>query len=947
MGITFNRKPETVNIPSSADAQNKFFNHYNWKGINQNRNFLLVDQETFADAKNVYVDDEGLLKSRLSLKFKHRFSNKDIKDVKVFDNIILCTYIGSDGEWYIGIIEDEVWAVDYKIFADYPLKAFKNGNYLYIFTNQGSITYNSETKTISDTLFYDAVTRIYTSLNFDFYESENLMSSKNRYRYMLYPTKNGDWISDSINSNAYGKTGSYIHYIDEEKLSHTIKIDENNRFLNVVHQPLFTSVDGFYIENIFHVEVPTWVIRNETIYRFFNNKIQMANVSDGLFIDLFKLQELLPDEDEIEDIEFVKIKLTGIGRIYIITNKYLFIIDMDNTITYSSQASSETVCDIDEQSYNGEIVQSRLLLRDGILLARVPRIVYKIEGNNNVTYEYISLNVGLPLTYIEYAAVPLQTDMAMDTLLKVFIVYHCSKCSDFVYIDLVEGYFDYYFIGSMNYDVVDNVGEGIFKGIEVEQTDTDEGNIKMVPSIRIVRDRTSLEVCCFDTFVGDIEYGLISYPTTVGNPGEDTDVKFNFAEDYNAGTYESYNYCGGLFITPNNDSFPLEYVYGNLKQSVTTLRGKFFVSGNYWMLHTSGVTMSNYRLKEQNIDISISKTPKLTDFDIIVKKDKFYVSKGNNFYIGEIIIDTDDDQEKLYFKKEYQHVLDENITGLHSISDTELAIFTHDNTWYNVEADGVYYYRQSKIVPNLKNNSELITLPDSTTTLMPSNDGIIALSYQNFVNTTEQSTVNLTQDLTAIYDLFNNSICIVNWKQYTLFYENGNKYIFIYDNRLASWWLWELPVKLSTLFIYNSLLYGLSNGAFYEFIDLSNAYFDELENENLDIDWHIESQKLHLGANNHYKHISNITLFSVQEADKEKGISLNLNVKNYRKWVDNGKAENFDYKIDVIRTYIKRLNYAKVCEFQYRLSSDNTNAVNVPLALSNITIKYKIGGQVR
>ena len=196
-----------------------------------------------------------------------------------------------------------------------------------------------------------------------------------------------------------------------------------------------------------------------------------------------------------------------------------------------------------------------------------------------------------------------------------------------------------------------------------------------------------------------------------------------------------------------------------------------------------------------------------------------------------------------------------------------------------------------------------------------------------------------------IYSKFSNNIRSLNWKSYTLFYEQGNTIILIYDNRFGAWWQWELPVELTKLFIYGGKLYLLSEGCIYEFSSSTNNYFDLINTTRKPIDWFIESQKLHLNANNYYKHISNLTLSSVEESDVP--ISLNLNVKNYRKWVDNGKAENFDYHIDVIRTYIKRVNYAKVCEFQYKLSSDNEAVINTPLALSGIVIKYKIGGQVR
>ena len=70
MTKTFNRAPITVQTPSSSDIKQYFFNQYNWKGLNDDKNVLTVDQETFSDCNNVYVDEEGLLKSRPSLKIK-------------------------------------------------------------------------------------------------------------------------------------------------------------------------------------------------------------------------------------------------------------------------------------------------------------------------------------------------------------------------------------------------------------------------------------------------------------------------------------------------------------------------------------------------------------------------------------------------------------------------------------------------------------------------------------------------------------------------------------------------------------------------------------------------------------------------------------------------------------------------------------------------------------
>jgi hypothetical protein len=129
--------------------------------------------------------------------------------------------------------------------------------------------------------------------------------------------------------------------------------------------------------------------------------------------------------------------------------------------------------------------------------------------------------------------------------------------------------------------------------------------------------------------------------------------------------------------------------------------------------------------------------------------------------------------------------------------------------------------------------------------------------------------------------------------------------------------------------------------------DFTSAKYFDMCTVKEDIDWRITSQKLHLNANNNYKHIVNMTFSAVENEDANTSLSINLTVKNYRHFVDEGKEEVFDYRVQLIRTFVKRLNYAKVREFQYTLRMDDENAIKLPLSLSAISIKYKIGGQVR
>lgn len=62
---TFNRIPNQINTSvSSYNKSVKYYNQLEWKGLVENKNIYDVDQNSQADAKNVYVDTHGSLVSR-------------------------------------------------------------------------------------------------------------------------------------------------------------------------------------------------------------------------------------------------------------------------------------------------------------------------------------------------------------------------------------------------------------------------------------------------------------------------------------------------------------------------------------------------------------------------------------------------------------------------------------------------------------------------------------------------------------------------------------------------------------------------------------------------------------------------------------------------------------------------------------------------------------------
>ena len=781
MAATFNRKPLSVNIPSNSDK--KFFNHFNWKGINQNKNFLAVDQETFSDALNVYVDDEGLLKSRPAIRHKHKFVGKDIKDLKVFDDVIVCTYIGIDGEWYIGIIDNEEWIIDYKVFADYPLKAFKNGNYLYVFTNRGFITYNQIEKQITENDYYIPITRIYLGSNYESYEDDNLLSLYTKYRYQLFPTVSGEYISDSINSNAIGKIGTYTHYINETKVSHEIEIDDKGNYLNLIHQTLLNDKSDTFTINCYGNEVSTIFIYENIIYKYVlgdtESILYSADVKTGIFSSIFV--------NPFGRDSFVKFRLSSDKHILLIHDASIRVLRLDGTLI-SSGISNAVGLYIDADV---------LIMNDGECTATVLYIDTRADSlndlkdsfNNASTSEYIA---NVCLSYYNARQSKVFTIKLKEIYKLSPAEFTCRINTDCLIVKTYNEQFGENYRSAAVFDM-DICGNRVMDFFDAKPAhyflfgDLEEAymyNYNYIPNSSHQYNGTTLVhyALTYETrLYGEIVLKSL-FAFGESRAMSDTDVFYgvtdiipgnilkSFEKHFTLpfGNMSSYYYNGDLYKVVV--SRPYLHVNGS-DYNITTFFGKFIINSfsKYWfhVVDNENAVLSNYRTSVEEIDVLVEKsseTLEITKVNTLLKTEHLYLVNGSNFYIGDIVIDINDDKEKLYFKKANKHILDNKVLSLHQISDKELAIFTSDDTWYVSEIDGIFYYNKSKIVPTIKGSSDVVTLPDSTTTLLPSSDGIIALSYQNFVNTTEQSTLNLTQDLTSIYSIFNKNIKVLEPK---------------------------------------------------------------------------------------------------------------------------------------------------------------------------------------
>lgn len=425
-------------------------------------------------------------------------------------------------------------------------------------------------------------------------------------------------------------------------------------------------------------------------------------------------------------------------------------------------------------------------------------------------------------------------------------------------------------------------------------------------------------------------------------------------------TYDDYT-PGAVGYDPINllfTCFPIAYFYGG-----NTFDGMYIAN-------TNALYISNANKVIELAETTVGETNFILP-EVYALLENYYVGIGNKLYISKSV--TDNGKFKWYFPEISVQPFDNSITNLQPISNSEVAIFFENEIWHSTfDAEtvidgkqGVYRYYKSKLQAGCKKGSDVLVTYDGKYTIFASNRGLVAMSYQDFIASTEQSLTYLSDN---IYDKFVNYITEQNslnqiklykFGYWIIIYKRDSNDGFVFDTRNNSWWplsSFDKPTKFVTI---DNKIEMLSVGNMYD-LNKSDADYYDYDGEFVNkVSWLVRSQKLHLSALNNYKHIINMTFVSVHDSNilqnseyNIDGLDFKLQVNCYRKKVD-GNINSLDdyvtvnYRVDTIRTYVQRLNYSKINEFQYQLSSDEENAMDIPLSLNSITIKYKVGGQVR
>lgn len=918
---TYNRAPLSVPTPSKGDINEYYFNHVNWKGVNTDKNFLTVDQETFADAKNVYVDGEGILKSRPAIKRSDNRTN--ILDFWEFDEVKVTFTKGTTknllsfdqvGSQILGTSDDNPQLVPYgdKIFIfakDYNRDAIVGGQLINLFADSKLVYYDKTHKN-----FFNANDRIYipkTKVDSAGVETEvespNLFTNKSIKTY-LYNKGTG------ISPDAYGKDFS-------------LELDDKTYNLTWDYDTGYTIVDSKFKVTDDHLID----IRNDgAIARFdLSNRTLTYSVTGNSFVNV----AVLPAEygDLID-----KPKFTQDGRhiivpttisFYIITvvpiegayefSEFTDILALNNV--GSKWNPDDAFVAYDFISYDNFVYAYKSNVPSGSISVKAI-IVVRYDANaeqpamSKIIYDRSLGDYDSPISTDDYSAEPVAISYNVNTLIqdinaeKGIIAIGSGR-------DLNNKY-HIYLIPSVTMNSV------------YDANISDKGS-----NIDILATQSDIR------WASSNAYGKIYYDKVDGYPViESTEVKASGSAVLSSNGRNAL-YSTGIYFSDTDKFLPLVVTSANDRPIAFT--------DHIYYLNDQNRLLTGNTERTFELEYAIDGEYHLPENFKWSQLSEFYFAIDNNLYISEYREDSDG-RFMWYFPKRNHHEFDSKVTGLIPISSAEMGVFLKDSLWYVSKAESVYTVTKSKLELGVKDGADVITSYDGTLTIFCTDRGMVALSYQDFVASTDQSLTFLSDPIyDKIKDFCKNPVKLYKYDFWVLLYRVDSTDGFIFDTRNGSWWPVSCSNAFSKIIKYKDNAILLSDGKQYHLDKDVDAYFD-YDGGKSTIDWFVTSQKLHLSAINNYKHLSNITLSSmIDVTNPNDPVTYDMDVTNYRKTVDDGQTKTIVYKVDMLRTYVQRLNYPKVNEFQYTLRTDYDNKVQRPLSLTNITLKYKITGQVR
>ena len=926
---TVNRPPMSVNIP---DIEYKYFNHCNWKGLNTNENYYDLDPETFESAENVYVDEKGILKSRPSVHLLATDGLENIIKSWSFGNTQV--YLTDDYKLYFYSENKQPFDAELESKSTLPIIT-RNKNKLFIFDGANFKYYDIDTNKYDDATehIYVPITKIITNGVIENNDSQNLLTNKERHQYAYGPKSTVDFTQlynykVTIKTDDYTKTSDAFSDVDkdliflkrhdelstfyDDKFSAPMGHDSSNNASNIIQYKLYRPLVSVSDVNTYIFCKATGTTSGDSV--IFNYEIYYS--LDGII--LTKLPNL---PDGVICLVEPKISLNG-KYVCALTTDGIYCLSLFKDGDVYSYPTWSLVHELNIP-YHG-IVANALFFTDTQFV-----IAYgnTSDSQNDITQlNILCENDGDEENYIVSALISPIRPHISGKLHNEGISYavHYHRGNNFTNeLLLKHGYKQYTSLNNKFAVLFKNDELYIFDGYSVclytygATASTPVRNAKYIPY-------------AYNSF----NYGskLISSmyeDDGIINLNGPIHEKFLYSQDFLSNDYTTFDH--EIYGLPLNSTNSRNYVIG--------------ITDNLHIVMSN--TLYNTVL-DKNILLYKFVTGRTSNLKIslLTLADTYYAAHDNKLYIG--VNEYDDENEfEWYFPKDNVEVFSENISALHSISNTQIGIFLKDEIWYTVLTDEGISLEKSKIRLGCNIGDEVITSYDGKYTIFPSKRGLVALSYQDFVASTEQIITYLSDNILSEFVEFvdRGPVKLFLHKYWLFCYQNISNQMYLFDFRNNAWWVWRLPYEVDSVIEINNTPELIINKkrASFDYRDID--YFDYLGDDRITIKWHLTSQKLNLGTLNNYKHVVNLTLNALQVSDSP--MYLTLSLANYRDTATKVDGKVLEYQVDVLKTFVKRLNYYKINYFQYKLENTDNIAIQIPLSIDNISIKYKITGQVR
>lgn len=998
MGNTVNRRPRLVNTPTRKQIQTQYFQQMEWKGICEDKNTYGVDQNTFAECENVYVDRDNVLSNRPGLSDVD-LEIADLSDYKIYTTKSYIIYFTPTLTSKIIEIDKVNVAIPHTLggtINETDLYFYEIGNILFAFGQNGLYKLDTETYELINVIELGDVSNIYVPFaadarnlfiynnfrvdeNID-YEHRNdvLLNPQNYNSSALQITANND---ENIIDNVITNWPYNVVKLDKSILKNASRLE--------------TSYENPSYENLYYI--------NGKIYTNggFQKSIEVEkyDVGQELYVRLYLYDdngELIKYNDT-QNYTYQKIIHNDTAYSYVIVDDYWYKVDY----TYSKEnvlgvfisvlgrenAQSNNYrwyMNYVEINFNGGVDN----IRDAIipyyqgnsfyisayaLDKYIPFCFYYDTDENLNTIGvscFDSQSLSFKVRYISFnfdnTALYLNWTSDLTIARADYIPYPTNETN--INTLLSQVYFGRITENSTTHKLAywtisNKFGTGL-TGIDVSARD----NVSAIDTdytrygLLGIDFKNSEQLNIFTKSVNstDVYCTTISYTYNSENnsasiiKNENVQANMIYPQTVSAKVYLSYS----LYFSNDEIDVP----FGVLLLNDTEYLSDVYYdenSNDIILLSKTGKIFSNLSNKQSNISYKFSASPNL---EYTGEKPSLIRPIGSNSFLY-FVNDTsyvlqvryNNENIQLYLPEGKENKYYDTVIDAEQTSDKSLVVIGN-NVLYSVIATEqvddkqlpVFQYIRSKLNLRVIEDSDSIIAYNSSTLLMPTYNGMAAVNYSQLISVEEQTVNYITDNIMTHwfkYVASEGAIKTCNHNYYLFVYHTGRKDFYMFDYRSNTWWYFTFDKNVK-------LMHTIGLYCFIVFEDNTLHYFDE---KVLDAQWSITSQKLYLGNNTNYKQVLRFTIHTIGEQSKfndpaqgDTDNIMDLRLYCYRKRMHTDLQrpdETYLFNVDFVRTYVIRTNYPKVCEFQYKLSSNEIKLK--PLQLTGITIEYKVGGKVR